>query len=390
MATDEAIANALAGRYGPVVMTWRFEQRTPANELVRDITDYVIAAEVAYQAEREAVWSASITLRDGYQDVPNLSLGDPDVCIAVWTDLRVGSETVSYQRGLYATPIPVESYEFTDQRSPLVFPPTITHRTATLAMADVSSLLGQVILDAAAVIDTGDDIVTFVRGYLDGVGLANSITGAGYVAPFPRSWAIGTPVGRLVADCLNAMGYWPLWADCQGTLRSAPKAIPTGAITDPSAFYATDVEPRMLTGTWEVRRRTQGLPNEFRLFSSTAGATAVDDAGSPISVVLAGALPKTGQEEWLPNAFAAATRVQWDTFRSTAETVRASGFLLPDLRRGQQTTGPFEEITLAPGILVLTSNHILLSWAHKMGDTRMPVTTAIAYNNLTINVSVVT
>lgn len=98
------------------------------------------------------------------------------------------------------------------------------------------------LIDTSYVVDKGAHVVNTVRDLIDSVGdwLEHNIEDSDAVLRESLTWQIGTPKLEIVNRLLEAINYYPLWADGWGCFRGIPWRV----------------EPLI---TWEFRDNKEGL-----------------------------------------------------------------------------------------------------------------------------------
>ena len=333
MATDAEIAAALSGSLGPVVMRYRFEQRTAVNVYQADITTAIEGCSIDLDNDRPISRTASMTIRAS--SLP--AAFDPDNDhIAVFAELLVNGTYERFQLGLFllddVTEIPMPNGQ-------LVW--NANGSSLELAVLDKYTV-------TSFTVAAGERYIDAAIAVLLAAGLATNIAASTLTLPVPHTWPPQTPYGQIVNDLLFGANYFPVYADAMGIMSSRPRLTPSTEI--PVVSYSTAAEPRMVRATFE-RRRTRALyPNRFTVTNhdptrAPSSIVAVnDDPDSPVSTVVKGIVTSTDIDgSMVPNDATAIAIGSYETQKAATNALAGTLRTHPDPRRGNQE---YYEVTI--------------------------------------------
>lgn len=282
MATADQIADALAGRHGPVKVSWRFHQRDLGYHFVADLTTAITHATVSLDNFRAITRTANFDMRPDL--LPPSFNDDSQIAVIALLQVPATGETVQYDFGLFNLDNISEAYA----------PPA--HHFRTVGAADVMVLAWESYKDAPTVVPAGTVITTAAADLLIALGLETFIDPSSKRVAIDQVWDANIPVARIVNDLLESINYYPAYADGQGVVRSSLNLDPFIAPID--VEYTSVAEPRMVSGTGRpfrhMRSRAQYINrvavtiDDPRLDQS-AIVVINDDVDSRISTVNKGA-----------------------------------------------------------------------------------------------------
>lgn len=195
------------GRGGSATVHARLWRANANNERLEEISGQILSGKVNMSVDRDVKWSFACTLKGtGYERLtpfvdylaPTLTVNYPD------------GTRVSGQLGLYVVAPSPETH-------------TASGYTVTITAADPTWLLSiQGFKDPYTIQDTSN-IVTAVRGILDGAGVARySIPPSARALAVDTTWDTTASKLKIVNELLEAAGYYSLYADLHGVLTSGP------------------------------------------------------------------------------------------------------------------------------------------------------------------------
>lgn len=263
-------APAFRGKTTVSAELWRY---TLAGEPLEDITHAALSGKVTMNSNADIKGSLSLKIRALNLVTPFVDQIAPFLIIA-----DANGQSQRYQMGLYAIPPGKESH--TQLASTL----TLEGRDVTWYLAN-NYPTGVVNYSAAAnVIDTVKSICT-AHGL--NVNLPSSAHTFGKARTYhpDKSWL------QIVNDMLNGIGYYTIWADRFGTVKSIPYFELAGAQPTLELYSG---EGSMVINTIEQEGTYEGLANRVVVYkANTQGDPIIasrtnSDPVSPISTVSTG------------------------------------------------------------------------------------------------------
>lgn len=378
MASDSEIADTLTGRHGPVVIAYRYTWRDKLWNELGLITDAVRSSSVSFDSRQDVTKQLQMSLdlaKLGPEFAGQLAGATlPGRFVGVEAELLVGTETVTYPRGLYRLS---------------------SHARLNLGEGDngTAEVVGLdpsvVLLEARGTpysIPVGTNYVTAVTTILNLVGLTRfSITPSTAVFPANITYPPATPYLSIVNDILEGINYWPLWFSMDGTAYSTYRGNPETTTFDVDVVYSQDEpvfpigEPFNRESDWER------VPNEVTVTIETIerppdGRTARNETTPPNGTQLLGEVinEKRVADTALDGAMLAELAVWYVVeARSLATIVRMR--IQPDLRR--DPTRALREIASleldqwfeAAGSEPTRRWWHILSWTHDMSAPGQPM-----------------
>lgn len=233
--TASEIADALSGRYGPVVLRFRYEWRSPLYAFLGDLSPAVLQPGViTCDNGRAVVRSLALEvdpseLPDGF--VPGESL------IAPSCGLLVRGMWVTFELGLYRSDVARKRHYA---------------RTLGMQCSDVSAFLDKATAEPFALAaSTGYD--TAIEDVLDDLGLPHEIPATASVTPVAHTWG-PEPTWRAVTTQIAAGLNWlPPWADRRGKLTTRDRGTDPASITE-AVTYSDGDEPLMIDASGDYER----------------------------------------------------------------------------------------------------------------------------------------
>lgn len=246
MATDEQIADALAGADGQnVSYTLTYEKRSNAFVFLDDMTPSVVSGPKIDGNNNRATFRTAQGLRIRASQLPVGFDIDTDN-VAIIKHLLVGVEVVDIPLGLYR--LTASESEFDEDGEEFI----------DCTGADLTSVLLQGSTSATYTVAAATNYMTAVAAILTARGLSHNLPSVGFVTPLDHSWDQGTNWWQIIKDLLEGIAYWPVTPNARGVFGTSP--MPVDPSTQVAAVTYTDVaEPRMISAAtpW-TRKRVLG------------------------------------------------------------------------------------------------------------------------------------
>lgn len=178
-----------------------------------------------------------------------------------------------------------------------------------LGLSDTSSRLDRLKSSASPwIAHKGANIIGTVRALLDTQSVRHSIEDSDEVLTSTMTWKPGTPYRKIVNELLDAAGFFAVWADPYGVLRSQYRRPPS-ARGERYTFEDDRGGESLITVPEFVRRRDDAVPNRVYLIAESddpdalpvVGTAADEDPDSPFSWLTTGVV-ETHTEENVPAA----------------------------------------------------------------------------------------
>lgn len=296
MASAAEIEAALAGRYGPVRLSYRFEQRSASYAFEADLTAAVADATIDLDNNRPVVRTAVFTI-----DPERMPIGfNPSSDhIAVQALLLVPTyrsgtasqppgyniEEVTIAMGLFGLEAPRRTYASNGRQ------------LWQVEASDLSALLLTAKTSTPYTVASGANYITAVTTVLGFLGLRHSFGASASVTPVAFTWGPGTPYLDIVNALLAGLNWYPIWCDATGVFTSRVRSAPESETAN--ATYTTAAEPRLLVSPFEKSQDVTRWANRIACVIDDPRRTAAyalrvnNDATSVISVA---SLTATGQQ----------------------------------------------------------------------------------------------
>lgn len=233
--SDTQIAEGIAGVYGNVPQTWRFERTTVGGEFIEDLTDHFLGGEI--QVDNTRAVRATARVRISWREAD----GNP---VALFQILRIVEErvilgrTVEFPRGLWV----LVGMEHTHHEG--------GHVESDLTLHDYTSALIYSTVDAVVTFDSGTSYLSAMESVLDDPGVPHDLVWQGEgdppVLPVIIAFAPGTSLYEILRVLADGIHYEVPFPDATGTFVTRPIVDPA---EEPVAVaYSDQVEPRMIIG----------------------------------------------------------------------------------------------------------------------------------------------
>lgn len=272
---------ALTGLYGPVVMRFRYEERTRKNNLVRDVTEAIQSCSVALDNDRAILRTAKFSIRG---DLLPAQFNAADNCIAVFMEVMVNLIWIRYQIGLFYLDKPEK---LRDSSYPA--------EQWEIDASDVSVLIWRALVQTVFKVPSGtlySDSISSICGL---IGLNYSIP-SGYSVASDQLWGPGTSYGEIMDELAISQNWFTPYATNTGTITTSERIPPYSAL--PNVIYDSTSEPRFILDVpdrsfREGVDRTQH-PNRIAIVVDDPYRAPFfalrqnDDPQSPISTVIIG------------------------------------------------------------------------------------------------------
>lgn len=282
--SDTQIAAAIAGQFGPVVISATYELRDLKDNFVQDLTPAVISCAVSLDNDQAITRAATFQLLTSALPAGLSVSPGAQRAISVTINILVAGQRVSFPFGLFF---------FTDV-SDAEYPGG--YGIWSVQAADLSTVLADRNTQRPYTVTSGTNYMTAVQNAIaqTGVTLAMNLPTVTDTLPVDVVWPADTPWMQVVNDLLFGDNYFPIWADAQGVLTTAARIDPSTAPV--AVTYSTLDEPKMLAHDIPLvrRRDTSRYPNvctvaiddPLRPLSSSTRTNA--DASSPLSTTVTG------------------------------------------------------------------------------------------------------
>lgn len=234
MATADQVADALAGRYGPVSLRFRYEQCTLSNTLLNDISAAVHeAGRMTLDNHRAVRRDLQVTLNEA-ELPPTFNPSNDTVRVRVEVYIAATREWVSQQMGLFV--LDISEHEHHEQHP---------HRLICLG-SDLTIRLMRNIRTAPYSIAAGTNYITAVQAVLTNAGVQHSLPSTAHTVPNVLVWGPGATDWDITRDLLFGINFYPLYVDANGVFRTRERIDPSteGA----TVTYKDTSEPRMIFG----------------------------------------------------------------------------------------------------------------------------------------------
>lgn len=239
------VAESLAGTSGPIVIRYRFEQRTQTNGFVAQMSESVLdGGQIELDNDQAIPRTCSLVLRtaelpSGFDPVTSL--------IAVFAEVLVDGTFERLQIGLFRLTNPTKSLNSSPED------------TLAFRGSDVTYFLQKDRIDEPFEVPAGSNYITTVESILDGLGLSNDLTAFGATTPIAFIWEQGTASLTIVNQLLKGINHFQIAPDSEGTFRSSPRLPPRDV--EPNVIYTTEQEPRFIVGTFDDQKSEATIPN---------------------------------------------------------------------------------------------------------------------------------
>lgn len=240
-------ADALSGRFGPVVQAFTFEHRDRKNLLVQELTGVVeVGGAVDLDNDRPTVRTCRLTMNQTAIDDLATAFDPATDHVAIFMDILVNSVFESFQLGLFR--LDVVDREDSDQGTFL-----------RIEGADVAIHLLEDFLTGPLTVASGMNYITAIETQLDAVGLSHALPAVAAVLPADRTWKPGTARWEVVRDLAFALNRFPPWAQGDGVFTTRERISPSDEAAD--VAYSNATEPRLLIAPTIRRENRARFPN---------------------------------------------------------------------------------------------------------------------------------
>ena len=240
-----AIPEALAGTDGPIVIRYRFEQRTRSNGFVAAMPERVLASgQVELDNDQAIPRTCNLVLRAA--ELP-ANFEPLSSLIAVFCEVLDEGTFVPFPIGLFRLTDPSDSLDPSPEG-------TITFRGS-----DVTYFLQKDRADGPFELPAGTNYIEAVEDILTSLGLTHDLPPAADTTPIAFVWEQGKPSLTIVNQLLKGINHFQIAPDGQGTFRTAPRVAPRGVAPDVS--YTTEEEPRFIVPPFDEKETEATIPN---------------------------------------------------------------------------------------------------------------------------------
>lgn len=358
-----ALDDALSGRYGPVAIRYRYEQRDYAGNFIADLTAAVNegASIVQTTAATGNVSGGSgsagcIIHLDNTQPVARTAqfvFGNPELLpasftiedpatfnVMVWAVVSVLGVDESIPMGLFHLDAPtrIQYANGSEEWNALG--------------SDLTYILANRTTPGTYTIPAGTPYLAAVGNFCRAFGLKEAIstlTLPAYLTPVDVIWTAGTTYLQIINDVLYGLNLFPIWADAQGVMQTRYRNDP--ATEQPAVAYSTAQEPRLLVAPTARSQNIGSLLNQVAVaiddpLRTPATATATNnDPASPLSVtssqklnfkaIAGNSTPSTNE---VYNATLCAAIADFEVRDQACMAVSRQLETVPDPRRGNRET----------------------------------------------------
>lgn len=246
-----------------------------AGQLLDNLTPYGLTGEVTQNVHNAVKGGLSLT---------TLALGEElepyaDCLVPIVSVTDANGQTTRARQGLYPFLPPKQMHQS-------------THSEATVQAHDVAWLLANDGYDQPYNVAAAVDPIATVRGIIESLGLRHNIPDTDQLTPHALTYPTSFSKLEICNALLNAAGYYTLWADRFGVLRSRPYF--TLATAQPALqLYSGEGSP--VINAIEEEGTYEGLANRVVIYKEGAGeepdisvTLTNNDPLSPISTVRTG------------------------------------------------------------------------------------------------------
>lgn len=319
----DAIADAIAGRYGPVLSHWRFERRTITNLFVEDVSDAFVEMRIKMDNDRAVHASASFLILPAL--APNLEANDH---VAVFEEFLVEGTWTRFQRGLFLLTQPKASQNANSVEM------------WSVAAGDVSVHLAMTRTEVPFTLPAGSNYLLAAKQLIlaQGLLIASDWPSSADITPVAFSWKAQTVWATVINAILAAVNCYPCWANETGQMTTKLQSNPASETAVVS--YSTGVAPLM--AIWPSERtedRTRAknrwvIAQDDPLRSPWNVALQNNDPESDVSIQSIGGVNEGSTKDGLIVSKAVAADIaEYRLCREAASTVRRTLKTLPDPRR---------------------------------------------------------
>ncbi len=270
------LAESLAGTTGPIVIRYRFEQRTQRNAFVAFMSEDVLTSgQVELDNDQAIPRTCALTLRTSA--LPS-TFNPLTSLIAVFAEVLVDGTFERIQIGLFRLTNPRDQLGTSDED-------TIQFRGS-----DVTYFLQKDRAEAPFEVAAGSNYITTVETILDGLSLNNNLPPFATTTPIAFVWEQGTPSLTIVNQLLKGINHFQIAPDGAGTFITAPRTPPRDVL--PNVVYTTEEEPRFIVPEFDDAKTEATIPNivlvsiqdpnRAAAFASAENA----DGSSPLSTIV--------------------------------------------------------------------------------------------------------
>lgn len=197
------------GQAGPIVWRARYERALPDGTVLEDVTPAVVACDVTADEDRAIYRTARFAIDPRR---PEAAAIDPlRDCLRATVDVLVDGEWQPEPVGLFVLTMPRH---------------TVSERgveTWEIEAADVLSLLAAETTTSTFAVPAGAPIAETIQTIITERGLRAALAPSSAALPVARQWTAGTPWLQVCNELAAAAGFYALWADRFGIVRSMPQ-----------------------------------------------------------------------------------------------------------------------------------------------------------------------
>ncbi len=241
----------LSGQDGPVVMRFRYEQRTQVNGFIATMDAALVGGSIDLDNDRAIARTCRLELdQSGLPSTFNFLTS----YIAVFAEVLANGAFERIQVGLFRLTDPTET---TDPSN---------NDLVAFTGSDVSYLLVKPKTQVTYEIAAGANYITEIRTILTAQGVNHALPASVDTTPIGFTWAPGTTWSKIVNELLIGINHFEIFADPEGTMRSRERIRPSGQ--EPGVHYRTDAEPRMIIPPFKPRESSATIPNVLLGFTT--------------------------------------------------------------------------------------------------------------------------
>lgn len=360
--TASEIADALAGRNGPVNLRYRFQQRDTDFNFIADLSAAVTDGSIEVNNDRAVVRTATFSIIPERMPAAfNASRDNLAVIGLLLVPTYQGgsswlTQEVEIPAGLFRIDAPEQSYRPNSNDQWVV---QASDMTVNLLTAKFTT---------PYTVASGTNYITAVEAIINLLGLRHSFAAVADTTPVSLTWAPGMTYWQAITDLLFGINWYAPWADATGVFTSRERIDP--ATETAAVIYDTTAEPRMVTPPFTKSPNTSRYANRIAVVIDDPRRTADyalrvnNDPDSPISVVSlsSGGYPVVNSDPSLSGGRVVniATAQEIADFELKDRSCRSEGGSIKTF--GDPRRGPHESYQLTVGSVVSGELWRALGW----------------------------
>lgn len=248
MATDEQIADALAGRYGPVSMRFGYDDRGHDFRFIQSLDSAVLDPAPRLSLDNKRATMRTLIMNLDPEALPaNFDFHQNH--IAPHVEVLVGDEWVRFYLGLFH--VDEVRYKHGEE-----------HTVIEARCTDLSYHLLETTSEPYTLV-AGTQYMPAIADILHKWNLHTMLPATAVALPIDVTWPAMTTWQTIVSDLAYGCGYYTPWANQEGAWVSKPKALLSENLSD--VTYSDQFEPRMIVAEADFERTTvrERLANQW-------------------------------------------------------------------------------------------------------------------------------